>query len=208
MNVLQNNDFSKIIVKRNILERFLSGFYEDLRNNCCYCFIDITFYEYCLFLKHCFDNKLKCVKNLNVFFTNVDMPIWWGSSSDTSTNPITDDEGNISGHIISQTKCIKNLVSQIRGKNVKIIEQHEIHLNLHSENKEIKNKNMYITSNENVDSMLSPNIKLSVLKKMFLHNENLPTIKELYNTEIIEIINHIYKDDYVYFNYLDEHYKV
>ena len=36
IRVLTSDEFKKIIVLRNIYDRFLSGFYEDLKNNSCY----------------------------------------------------------------------------------------------------------------------------------------------------------------------------
>jgi hypothetical protein len=121
IRILQNDEYKKIIIIRNIYDRFLSGFYEDLNNNNCYNNIDITFLNYCLFLKYCFDNKLKEVNNLNVYFPDLNIPIWWGNSSNL---PITNNIGQIYGHIGSQKYYLSNYIKLINGNNVNILYLH------------------------------------------------------------------------------------
>ena len=193
-NILKNNDFLKIIVVRDVLERFLSGFYEDLNNNSCYLNIDISFYKYCIFLKYCHDNKIKNVNNLNLYFKKYDVPIWWGNCSNKFLN-ITDENGNISGHLVSQKLSINNLVSLIKGNNVKVINTEDLFLYL-PQNKEITIQNKKKYSNE---LNINYKVKLSDLKKNI--NFRVST-KQLYNIKIIKIINSIYKEDIDYIEYL------
>lgn len=183
--ILRNDDYTKIIVLRNPLDRFLSGFYEDLNNNSCYNDIDITFNEYCLFLNHCYDNKIKNVDNLNIYYKNIDAGIWWGNCSSV-TYPITTNEGDISGHLISQYNCVKHILSLITGINVKVIDISN--LNKYLNNTEIKNSKSY---SNNLD--INSTVKLSDLKKNidFRVNKN-----QLYTSEIINIIKNIYKEDF------------
>ena len=78
---LYNNDYKKyIIIKEDIIERFLSGFYEDLFNNYCYDNIGITFHEYLLFLYNCY---IKKIPNVNSLFSYLghDIRIWFGNCS-------------------------------------------------------------------------------------------------------------------------------
>jgi len=50
-NMLNNKKFKKIIILRtDIIDRFLSGFNEDLYNNHCYNNMDVTFNDYLNFL--------------------------------------------------------------------------------------------------------------------------------------------------------------
>lgn len=112
---LINDDFKKyIIVKKDVVERFLSGFYEDLFNNTCYDNMEITFHEYLLFLYKCFSEKIPDVNNLSVYL-NRDIPVWFGNTSNVSLN-ITDSEGNFISHLQTQKIALNHIIDMIEGE--------------------------------------------------------------------------------------------
>ena len=120
--ILTNDSYLKlIIIRKDIYARFLSGFYEDLFNNTCYSNVNMTFNEYLLFLKYCFDNKIKNLDNLNCYDANLDIPICFGNCNKTAL-PITNAKGAFQSHISSQKFSISYLTSCIQGENVKLIE--------------------------------------------------------------------------------------
>jgi len=187
VRVLRDADFQKIIIIRDILDRFYSGFCEDIKNNTCYENIHISFYEYCLFLKHCYDNKLKNVNNINAFYKKSNVPIWWGNCGNKN-KPITNSDGQLDGHIISQYNSIINFVNIIKDANNKML---ILDINNLTLNSEIKNKKTYSnTSQLNYDS------KLSEIKNYITDHKVFPNKNKMYNKEIICIINDIYKQDY------------
>ena len=188
IRVLQSDEFKKIIIIRNIYDRFISGFYQDLLANTCYNNINITFLNYCLFLKYCFDNKLKNVNNLNVYFPDLNIPIWWGNCSNVYL-PITNNMGQIYGHIGSQKYYISNYIKLIKGNNVNILDLKDLnkYLNINL----IKNFKTYIENSENIE-----NYKLNILKK---HNYLLKLNESI---EIMSIIDHIYNEDIIFINEL------
>jgi len=118
---LDNDDYTKIIIiRKDVIDRFLSGFYEDLFNNTCYDNMNISFNDYLLFLFKCYNEKIPDINNLQVF-TGSDNPVWFGNCSGVYKN-ITDKKGHFCSHIMSQKYAIYNFVSKIVGKNVKIVE--------------------------------------------------------------------------------------
>ena len=120
--ILADDSYLKlIIIRKDIYSRFLSGFYEDLFNNTCYSNVNMTFHEYLLFLKYCFDNKIKNVNNLNCYNDSLDIPICFGNCNKTAL-PITNAKGIFQSHISSQKYSISYLTSCIKGTNVKLIE--------------------------------------------------------------------------------------
>ena len=121
INNLNNPEYKKIIIiRQNICDRFLSGFYEDLFNNTCYDNMNITFDNYLNFLYYCFKNKIPNVNNTKVY-NDLDIPIWFGNCSNYSLN-ITDDNGNYCSHIMSQKYAISHIINQIYCKNVFLID--------------------------------------------------------------------------------------
>jgi hypothetical protein len=113
---LNNPIYKKIIIiRKSVIDRFLSGFYEDLFNNYCYDTMDITFNNYLLFLHKCYRQK-----SINV--NNVDgVLVWYGNCSNVSLN-ITDNYGNFCSHIMSQHYAISSIINRITCKNANIIE--------------------------------------------------------------------------------------
>jgi hypothetical protein len=194
-NYLSDSEYKKIIIVRNVLDRFYSGFCEDLTNNTCYEDINITFYEYILFLKYCFDNKLKNVTNLNAFYENLDVPIWWGNCSNIYL-PITNSNGIIDGHIKSQHDSINSyvniIISTSNCNNVEITDIKQLKFN----NVNIEHEKKYTSNSFNFES------KLSDIKKYVKLNNCYPKKENMYNSEIISIINHIYKKDYEFIDSL------
>lgn len=178
---LNNNNYQKIIIIRNIYERFISGFNEDLNNNDCYYNIDINFDKYLDFLKFCFDNKIKNCNNLNVYNKELNIEIYWGQCSNKKLN-ITDNSGTILGHISSQKYNIQNIVNKIRDTNVKVIDIQ--HLNNYIDNIKLNNKS-------NIYNSYDSNTKLSEIKK----NNSLLIKSKLLTERNKNIIKHIYNED-------------
>jgi len=189
-DTLKNVNYKKIIIIRDIFSRFLSGFYEDLHNNECYLDINISFIDYVKFLKYCYDNKIPSVNNLNVYFKE-DKKIWWGQCSNVIL-PITDEKGNLSGHLIHQKTHLLPYINiiDIDDKNIEIIDIKELHKYI----KVCENKKIYETVNESTF-----NTPLNSIKNDYA--AGYPKIENMLNYEIKEIILEIYKDD---LEYIDE----
>lgn len=189
IKVLKDPEFKKIIVIRDIIDRFFSGFYEDLKNNDCYFDLDISFFDYIKFLYFCNDNKIKNVNNLNVYYKDKNKLIQWGGCSGLSLN-ITDSSGYLSGHIIHQKTHIEPYISLLENTdNVEIIDICELNkiTNIRENSKSYNNTN---DNNYNYNSLLSD------LKK----NRIFPEKEKMLNPVIKNIINHIYFCDYEYIN--------
>jgi hypothetical protein len=188
---LKSNDFKKIIIyRKNILSRFLSGFYEDLFNNTCYDKLDITFDNYLQLLNDIFINKYS---NINILkYDNKESPIWFGNCSNVSL-PITDLSGNFISHIISQKYAISNIIDFISDDNVEICELNNL------------NKiTGYIHSNQKIKTHFQNigEIQLSEIKK----NKIIITSQSLTQNQI-NIINNIYEEDIIFINNLEIKYK-
>jgi hypothetical protein len=191
-NTLNNSEYKKIIIiRKSIIDRFLSGFYEDLFNNFCYDNMDITFNDYLLFLQKCYKEKIPNVNNLNVYNNNLDIPVWFGNCSNVSLN-ITDETGNFCSHIMSQKYHICNIVNAINCKNVEIIELSK--LNTILPNIERYNKKEKIKVYVNISNLSLNEIKLN----------KLIITKKYLNKRQKKIILNIYKEDRDFFNELNE----
>lgn len=187
IKVLKDPEFKKIIVVRDIIDRFFSGFYEDLKNNNCYLDLDISFYDYIKFLYFCNDNKIKNVNNLKIYYADKNKLIEWGGCSGRRL-PITDSSGCLSGHIIHQKIHIQPYISLLESTdNVEIIDIKELNeiTNIH------ENSKSYTDSN---DDAYNYNSLLSDLKK----NKIFPKKEKMLNSKIKNIINHIYFCDNEY----------
>lgn len=188
IKVLKDPEIKKIIVVREVVGRFLSGFYEDLKNNNCYFNLDISFEDYINFICYCYDNKIKNVNNLNVFYKNNDTLIEWGQCSSLHL-PITDSLGNLSGHIIHQIAHIKPYTNMLNeNDNVEIIDISE----LNKFTNICENSKPY-DINKSIDNIKKYNFNslLSELKK----DEVFPKKEKMINPHIESIINHIYESD-------------
>ena len=191
-NTLNNPEYKKIIIiRKSIIDRFLSGFYEDLFNNFCYDNMNITFNDYLLFLQKCYKEKIPNVNNLNVYNNNLDIPVWFGNCSNVSLN-ITDENGNFCSHIMSQKYHIQNIVNAINCKNVEIIELSK--LNTILPNIERYNEKEKIQVYVNISNLSLSEIKLN----------KLIITKKYLNKRQKKIILDIYKEDRDFFNELNE----
>lgn len=190
-NCLNDDNFIKlIIIRKNIIDRFLSGFYEDLFNNKCYNNIDISFTEYLLFLNHCYIHKIPKVDNLNVYL-NDNISICFGNCSNKYL-PITNDKGIFVSHIQSQKYSIN---SYLQYKNIKLLDIKDLDKFLNrSLHKNIKKK-QYL----DIDLY---KIKLSTLKK-----ERLIINKDVLNDYHKNIILNMYKEDTDFLEELEKKYE-
>lgn len=197
INVLSNNEYLKIIVLRaDVVGRFLSGFTEDLYNNECYTNLHITFIGYIKFLYHCYTKKIKHVNNLNVFFSR-DIPIYFGGS-DTCKLPITGENGEFVSHIQTQKYALGNLIDIIIGTNVKLLEINELSRFLC--NNESKNVKCKLESNSNADMLYLCDLKRmdSMISKKMLSDECYRMILDMCKDDLEFIKNLEDKFEYVY----------
>jgi len=190
MDILFDKNYLKLIIYReNIIERFISGFYEDLFNNSCYDNIDITFNDYLLFLYNCFKNKISNVNSININL-NKNIPVWWGNCSNVFL-PITNNDGVFISHIQSQKYAISPLINLLIDDNVKIIELNNINSVIGSDLKcNVKNKILY-------DDINLFTIKLCELKK-----NKVIISPNMLNNKQKDIILKIYQEDIDYINEL------
>ena len=183
---INNPKYKKIIIMRKcVIDRFLSGFYEDLFNNSCYNNMNITFNNYLLFLHKCYKEKLPNVGNLFIY-NGLDMPVWFGNCSNVIYN-ITVYCGNFCSHIASQKYAICHVLNNITCTNIEIIELNELHILLPNIKKcNVKPKVTKIPVKfDNISNMLLPDIK----------SNRIIIAKELLNENQKQIILDIYKED-------------
>lgn len=197
---LNNPEYKKIIIiRKNVIDRFLSGFYEDLFNNTCYKNLDVTFNDYLLFLYKCFKEKIPNVNNMNIYNNNLNAPVWFGSCSNLQLN-ITDENGDFCSHIMSQKYALSYIINKINCKNVQIVELNNLSsiLNLREEN----TKNKRIKSNIKDDLNFSETL-LSCIKEEII----IISCKYL-NNEHKKIILDMYEEDAIFFNELEKKFNV
>lgn len=184
---INNPEYKKIIIiRKNVINRFLSGFYEDLFSNSCYDNINITFNDYLLFLYKCYQEKISNVDNMKIY-NGQDIPIWFGNGSQVSLS-ITDSEGRFVSHIQSQKTAIYNIVELIKNKtNVEIIEIENLS-RITNIKENIKHKISKLPEDINNFSELS----LSYIKKNRIIIDD-----KFLNDKQKEIILDIYKEDLI-----------
>jgi hypothetical protein len=198
---LNNPEYKKIIIiRKNVIDRFLSGFYEDLFNNYCYDNLDVTFNDYLLFLYKCFKEKIKNVNNMNVYNNNLDAPVWFGNCSELTLN-ITDENGNFCSHIMSQKYALSYIINKINCKNVQIVELNNLSslLNLREENE--KNKKIKISNIQ--DDFIFSKIYLSEIKK-----KRIIIPSNYLNKKQQKKILEMYEEDTIFFNELEKKFNV
>jgi hypothetical protein len=201
LSFINNPEYKKIIIiRKNVVERFLSGFYEDLINNFCYDNLNITFNDYLLFLYKCFQQKIPYADNIKIYNEDNEeyiMPIWCGNCS-YQIYPITNYEGVFCAHLQSQKYAINGVVELIKDKtNVKIIELNDLSKLTNSLKKNEKKKLLKMPDGINDFSELM----LSYIKKnRIIINENLLTDKQK------EIILDIYNEDIIFINNLEKNF--
>lgn len=194
---LNNPEYKKIIIiRRSIISRFLSGFYEDLLNNSCYDNMDITFHDYLLFLYNCYKKKIPNVSIVNTF--DVKYPIWFGEHSNVKLS-ITDENGLFCSHIMSQKYAISNTTNIITCKNVQLIELEKLSKWISNVSKcNVKNKNTHDFSN----------CSFSNLKISYIKSNEIIVSKESLTDDEINMINEIYNEDYVFLQELVDKYGI
>lgn len=194
---INNPEYKKIIIIRtNVVARFLSGFYEDLFNNTCYDNLNITFNDYLLFLHKCYQGKFPYVENMNIYNDHHSIPIWWGNCSN-QTLPITNSEGDFCSHIQSQKYAIKHIVSLIENKtNVEIVEIENLskytnNLKLNDTDTKLNdtNKKLIDTENNCFSNLTLAHIKQNKIKINYnvLTNKQQKLIIDIYKEDIIFI---------------------
>jgi hypothetical protein len=189
---LKNDDYTKIIIiRKDVIDRFLSGFYEDLFNNHCYDDMKITFNDYLLFLLKCYNEQTPNVNNLQEF-AGSDNPVWYGNCSNLYKD-ITDSNGNFCSHIMSQKYAIQDLVANIVGKNVKIVELNDLQKILP---KAIKK---HAREKEKFTGIDVTNFPLCDIKK-----QKIIMSKENLNEEQNNIILKMYEEDIIFFEELQD----
>ncbi len=196
MQNLNNPEYKKIIIiRRSIISRFLSGFYEDLFNNTCYDNMNISFYDYLVFLYTCFKEKKPNVNN--IILDSLDYPLWFGNCSNLKLS-ITDSNGDFCSHIMSQTYALSNIVSVIECKNVQLIEldslnkwiQNAIKCNVKEKNKEFKD------------------VDFSQLSLSYIKSNKIIISKDKLGNKEIEMINEMYNEDYIFIQSLIDKYGI
>jgi hypothetical protein len=194
---LHNPKYKKIIIIRKcVINRFLSGFYEDLFNNYCYNNLSITFNEYLLFLYKCFTEKAANVNNMKLY-NDMDIPIWWGNCSNC-TLPITNNDGNFCSHIQSQKFAIHHFITIMHCKNVKLIKLKDLSSIILSEKKNIKPKTI----------KLPDNFDLSTCSLSYIKHNRIIISKNLLTPEQQELILKMYKEDIDFMNELEKKYEL
>ena len=197
LNNLNNPEYKKIIIIReSVIDRFLSGFYEDLFNNSCYDNMNITFNDYLIFLYNCYKEKKPNVNNINI--NNINIPVWFGNCSNQTLN-ITDKEGNFCSHIMSQKYAISNIVNMIECKNIKIIDLKNLSDILPKSTKKFNIK-------EKIEK-LPDKINFSEISLSYIKSNRLIISSKFLNEKQKEIILDIYKEDLLFFNELEEKFK-
>ena len=197
INVLKNNEYLKIIVIRtDIVGRFLSGFTEDLYNNECYTNLHLTFIEYIEFLHHCYINKTKHVNNLNVFLEQ-DVPIYFGGCSNRKL-PITNKNGQFISHIQTQKFALQRFIDITIGSNVKLLDINELSRFLgNSESKNVKCK---FESTDNADRLYLCDLKCGgfMISKKMLSDECYLMILDICKDDLKIIMDLEEKFEYIH----------
>jgi len=190
LSVLNDDNYIKLfVIRKNIIERFLSGFYEDLFNNACYDNLEITFKDYLKFLFLCFKNKINNVKNIEIN-GNI-LPIYYGNCSNLELS-ITDENGNFQSHIQTQKYTLQHYVNFY---NIKLIEINDLNI--------LFGKNINLNKKEKINEKINiSNIKLKLLKKnLIIINSDCLTDSEK------EIILEIYNEDITFIKELESTFK-
>jgi len=193
---LNNPEYKKvIIIRKNLVDRFLSGFYEDLFNNICYSNIHIQFNDYLLFLYDCFCKKHPCVDNMKVY-NQQDISLCYGNCSGL-TLPITNDKGDFVSHIQSQYFAINHIVSLITNKtNVVVVELSKL------------SKYLDNTIRENYKQKTYTDFNFSELALSYIKNNRIIINNDVLNSYQKKIISEIYKEDEIFIKKLEERFCV
>ena len=192
INNLNNPEYKKIIIIRNVIDRFLSGFYEDFNiyQSNCYDNMHITFDEYLLFLYKCYKEKLPNVNTINI--NNLNIPIWWGNSLKLN---ITNNNGEFCSHIQNQKYAISHITQIINCKNVELIDLSNLSYIINCEKQNVKIKK--IPSGFNLATATLSYIKKNkiIISSIYLTTTQKKMILEIYAEDIkfIEELEKKYK---------------
>jgi hypothetical protein len=193
---LMNPEYKKIIIlRKSVVDRFLSGFYEDLFNNTCYDNMNVTFEDYLLFLQECFEKKIPNVNKINIL-NEEDIPVWFGNDSGYTLS-ITDENGDFRSHIMTQKYAIKHITDKIQCKNVQLIDLHDLSsiLPLNVELHNVKEK---------LDNLPSEYVDISNIILSKIKSNRIIISSKLLNEEQQKIITNIYEEDLIFFKELEE----
>jgi len=195
LNILKDKSFKKIIVVRDVIDRFFSGFYEDLKHNDCYLDLNISFFDYIKFICYCHDNKIKNINNISIYYPDKNNSIYWGACSGLKL-PVTDSSGKLSGHIISQKIHLSYCVDLLEpDDNVEIIDISEL--------SKITNIQENVKHYTEEDKKYNYDTLISDLKKANIY----PKKEYMLNNIITNIINHIYISDIIYIESIKNKFK-
>ena len=186
---VNNPEYKKIIIiRKNVIDRFLSGFYEDLFAEPCYNNMNVTFDDYLLFLHKCWKEKIPNVNNLQIY-NGLNIPVFFGKSLN-----ITDNNGKFCSHIMCQKYSISNTIYLMECKNVQIIELNDLHILLPNLKKcNVKNKIDKLPDGiDNISNVTLSDIKSKIL---IIGSEFLNEIQK-------NLILDMYKEDIDYFHEL------
>jgi hypothetical protein len=193
LNNLNNPEYKKIIIiRKNLIDKFLSGFYEDLFNNSCYDTMDIAFNYYLFFLYKCYKEKRANLNTIEI--NNVTIPIWFGNCSNVYKN-ITDKNGNFCSHLQTQKYSIYHIIQYITCKNTFLIELNNLSSILPID-KKCNTKNKLNTLPNDVNIL---NITLSNMKK-----NKIIFSEHVLNKTQKDIILDMYKEDVLFINELEK----
>jgi hypothetical protein len=190
INYIQDASYKKIIVyRKNIIGRFLSGFFEDLFNNSCYNTMEITFETYIYFLYKCYKDKIQNVINLECI-GYPDIGVWFGNCSNVTLS-ITDENGNFRSHIQSQEYSTNMYIEQITDSNVILCELNKL--------------DYFIKKHENI-KVENYSIDISGLSLKYI-KENCIIVKSIKNKKLENMILEMYESDIYFINKLKEKYQ-
>lgn len=187
--------YHKILVIRNPYERFISGFLEDLLNVNFYKTMDVTFYNYCRFLKDIYDKP-----EVDYYISN---------GIKTQINGLTTKQkcnfkNKLLGHISTLKKEVYNDMFFFDFKIDKIIETKNLTKYL-NEIKESYNINVDVNFVGNKKDYLEK-VNYSMLNisiNEIIRGIKYPSFQYFYNEEIKEIVRLLYDEDFQLFNDLN-----
>lgn len=120
--VFQNATYTVVfVVRKNVIDRFLSGLYEDLLTNSCYDNLNMSFTEYLAFLHHCHAEKIPNVNNINVYNPEINHEVYFGSKNRC---PITNANGQFISHVQLQSSLFDNILTWC--ENIKLLQIEQI----------------------------------------------------------------------------------
>jgi hypothetical protein len=187
--------YHKILVIRNPYERFISGFLEELLNHDFYKTMDITFYNYCHFLKDIYDKPEVDYYISNGIKTQIDGLI---------TKQQCDFKNKLFGHLSTIREELYEELSFFDFKIDKIIETKNLTKYL-NEIKKIYNITVDVNFVGNKKGYVGDvkysmlNININEITRGFKY----PNFQYFYNEEIKEIVTLLYDEDFQLFKDLN-----